>query len=53
MVDGLGQAQLENLGLQAPLQEILNFQAQDIIQLHLAFVQHPDTDEPPQQGVTW
>lgn len=53
VVDGLGQAQLEDLGLQASFQEILNFQAQDVIQLHLAFVQHPNTDEPPQQGITW
>ena len=53
MVDGLGQAQLEDLGLQMSLQEILNLQAQDIIQLHLALVQHPDTDEPPQQGITF
>lgn len=29
MVDGLGQAQLEDLGLQTSLQEILNLQAQD------------------------
>lgn len=53
VVDGLGQAQLEDLGLQASLQEILNLQAQDVIQLHLALVQHPDTDESPQQGVAW
>lgn len=34
MVDGLGQAQLEGLGhRRASLQEILNLQAQDIIQL--------------------
>lgn len=53
MVDGLGQAQLEDLGLQAPLQEILDLQAQDVIQLHLALVQHPNADEAPQQGVAW
>lgn len=53
MVDGLGQAQLEDLGLQAPLQEILNLQAQDVIQLHLALVQHPNADQPPQQGIAW
>lgn len=53
VVDGLGQAQLEDLGLQAPLQEILNLQAQDVIQLHLALVQHPDADKAPQQGIAW
>lgn len=44
VVDRLGQAQLEDLGLQAPLQEILYLQTQDVIQLHLALVQHPDAD---------
>lgn len=51
MVDGFGQAQLEDLGLQAPLQEILDLQAQDVIQLHLALVQHPNAHEAPQQGI--
>lgn len=51
MMDGLGQAQLEDLGLQAPLQEVLDLQAQDVIQLHLALIQHPDADESPQQGI--
>lgn len=53
MVDGFGQAQLEDLGLQAPLQEILDLEAQDVIQLHLALVQHPNAHESPQQSVTW
>lgn len=51
MMDGLGQAQLENLRLQAPLQEVLDLQAQDVVQLHLALVQHADADEAPQQGI--
>lgn len=38
-VNRFGQAQLKDLGLQPPLQEILNLQAQDVIQLHLALEQ--------------
>lgn len=53
VVDGFGQAQFEHLGLQAALQEILDFQAQDVIQLHLAFVQHADPDQAAQEGVAW
>lgn len=48
MVDGFGQAQLEDLGLEAPLQEVLNLEAQDVIQLHLALIQHPNTYQPSQ-----
>lgn len=53
VVDGLGQAQLEDLGLQTPLQEILNLQTQDIIQLHLALVQHSNAHQSPKQGIAW
>lgn len=51
MVNRLGQTQLEDLGLQAPLQEVLYLQAQDVIQLHLALVQHSDANKPPQQSI--
>ena len=41
------QAQLEDLGLQPSLQEILSLQAQDVIQLHLALIQHPNVNRSP------
>ena len=51
MVNRFGQAQLKDLGLQPPLQEILNLQSQDVIQLHLALVQHPNANKPPQESI--
>lgn len=51
IVKGLGQVQLEDLRLQVLLQEILNLEAQNVIQLHFARVQYADADQPPQQGI--
>lgn len=53
VVDRLGQTQLEDLGLQAPLQEVLDFEAQDVIQLHLALIQHTNADKSSQESVAW
>lgn len=51
-MDALSQAQLEDLGLQPPLQEVLNFQAKDIIELHLALIQHTYPNQAPQESIT-
>uniref|UniRef100_A0A0E9XIX5 Uncharacterized protein n=1 Tax=Anguilla anguilla TaxID=7936 RepID=A0A0E9XIX5_ANGAN len=48
MVDALSQAQLEDLCLQPTLEEVLNLKAQDVIQLHLALVEHSDPHQAPQ-----
>lgn len=53
VVDALGQSELENLSLKPPLQEVLNLQTQDIIQLHLGLIQHTDTHQTPEQGITY
>jgi hypothetical protein len=45
VMDGLGKSQFEHLGLQAALQEVLNLQAQHVIELHAALVQHTNTHE--------
>lgn len=52
VVDALSKAQLEDLRLEPPLQEVLHLQAQDVIELHLALVQHTDPHQTPEQGVT-
>jgi len=52
VVDGLGKTELEDLGLEAALQEILNLQGQDVIQLHLVLVQDTDADQAANQCVT-
>lgn len=53
VVDALGQTKLEDLCLQPPLQEILYLKAQDIIQLHLALIEHTNPHQTPQQSITW
>lgn len=52
MVDGLGRAHLEELGLEAALQEVLDLEAQHVIQLHVVLVQHAAAHQATQQGVT-
>lgn len=53
MVDTLSKAKLEDLCLQPPLQEIFNLQTQDVIELHLALIQHTDSHQTSQQGIAW
>lgn len=53
VVDALGQAEFEDLRLQPALQEVFHLQTQDVIQLHLPFIQHTNAHETPQQGVTY
>merc|ERR1739836_155858 len=38
VVDGLGQPQLENLGLKTTLQKVLHLEAEHVVELHLALV---------------
>merc|ERR1719499_447421 len=52
VVDGLGQTQLEDLGLQTTLQKVLNLQTENIIQLHLALVQHSDPHQTSEESIT-
>lgn len=52
VVDRLGQAALENLGLETTLQEILNLEGQHVIETHARLVEHTDTDETADKSVT-
>ena len=52
MVNALGQAALEHLGLQPPLQEILDLQGQHVIETHARLVEHTDSDETTDKSVT-
>ena len=52
VVDGLGQATLENLSLETTLQEILDFQRQHVVQTHTGLVEHTNADETTNKGVT-
>ena len=50
VVDGFGQAQLEDQGLQAALQEVLGRQRERVIQLVLALIQQAVLVHAAQQG---
>jgi len=52
VVDGLGEPELENLGLETTLQEVLNLETENVIELHLALVQDADPDQTPEERVT-
>jgi len=53
VVDGLGEAELEDLGLETTLHEVLQAQTQHVIELHFALVEHADTHQTTQQSVTF
>ena len=53
VVDGLGETELVDTGLETALQEILNLQSQDVIELHAGLVEHTDTDETANEGISF
>ena len=53
VMDGLGEAELVDAGLQATLQEVLNFQCQHVIELHTALIEHTDTDQTANEGIAF
>ena len=52
VVDTLGQTTLEDLSLQSAFQEIFNLQGQHVIETHARLVEHTNTDESTNEGVT-
>jgi hypothetical protein len=52
VVDGLGKTELVDASLETALQEVLNLEGQDVIELHAGLVEHTDTDETANEGVT-
>jgi hypothetical protein len=52
VVDGLGETELVDAGLQTALQKVLNLQGQDVIELHAGLVEDTDTHETANEGVT-
>jgi hypothetical protein len=53
VVDGLGETELVDAGLQAALQEIFDFEGKHVIELHAGFVEHTDTDETANEGIAF
>ena len=52
VVDRLGEATLEDLGLETTLQEVLNLEGEHVIETHARLVEHTDTDETADKSVT-
>ena len=52
VVDGLGETELVDLGLETALQEVLDAKGKNVIELHAGVVQDTDTDKTTNQGIT-
>ncbi len=52
VVDGLGQTELEHLGLQAAVKEVLGLETQHVVELQLGLVQDAIANQAPQNGIT-
>jgi len=52
VVDRLGEAGLEDLGLEPTFQEILNLKGQHVIEAHARLVEYTNSDETTDEGVT-
>lgn len=53
MVNGLSETELVDTGLQTALQEVLGFQGQHVIELHAGLVEHTDTNETANEGISF
>jgi hypothetical protein len=53
VVDGLGETELVDAGLQTTLQEILDLEGQDVIELHAGLVEHTDTNKTANERIAF
>lgn len=53
VVDGLGEAELVDAGLETALQEIFDLEGQDVIELHAGLVEDTDADETANEGIAF
>merc|ERR1712141_798780 len=52
MMDRLGESKLEDLGLETSFQEVLDFETENVIELHAAFIQDTNANKTTQQCVS-
>merc|ERR1711997_1254419 len=52
-MNGLGQSQLEDLGLQPPLEEILWFEGKNVVKLHLVLRQNSSPHQTTEQSISF
>jgi len=53
VVNGFGESEFVDTGLETTLKEIFDFEGQDVIKLHARLIEDTDTDETTNQGVTF
>lgn len=53
VVDGAGEAEFVDLGLQAAFQEIFDFQSEHVVESHAGFVQDTDAHQSADQSVAF
>jgi hypothetical protein len=53
VVDRLGETELVDAGLETALQEVLNLESQDVIELHAGLIEHANTYETANEGITF
>jgi hypothetical protein len=51
VMDGLGEAALEHLGLEAALEEVFDLERKDVVETHARLVEHADAHEPADERV--
>jgi len=52
MMNALCQSELQDLGLKTALKKVLQAQTEHVIELHLLFIEHSDTNQATQQSIT-
>jgi hypothetical protein len=53
VVNGLGETELVDTGLEAALQEVLDLEGKDVIELHAGLVEDTDTDKTANEGIAF
>lgn len=53
VVDGLGETELVDAGLEATLQEILDLEGKDVIELHAGLIEDTDANETANEGIAF
>lgn len=53
VVDGLGETELVDAGLETTLKEILNLEGKNVIELHAGLVEDTDADETANEGIAF
>jgi hypothetical protein len=53
VVDGLGETELVDAGLEAALQEVLDLEGKDVIELHAGLIEDTDTNQTANEGIAF